>query len=118
MKSIHTISDFERYPHFITIMTEYIINFCDEIFVVTDLMCAIYICFLYFVKFPIKIIRKPMINLKFVFFAWQFVNDGWEISALGVIKVDGLVQEGRNSIANALELRLSCTSPWKCNVTG
>ena len=25
--------------------------------------------------------------------------------------LDGLVQEGRNSIANALELRLSCTNP-------
>ena len=30
--------------------------------------------------------------------------------------VDGLVQERRNSIANALELRLSCTNPsmWLC----
>ena len=26
-------------------------------------------------------------------------------------KMDGLVQERRNSIANALELRLSCTNP-------
>ena len=26
--------------------------------------------------------------------------------------IDGLVQERRNSIANALELRLSCTNPW------
>ena len=25
-------------------------------------------------------------------------------------QIDGLVQEGRNSIANALELRLSCTN--------
>ena len=25
--------------------------------------------------------------------------------------IDGLVQERRNSIANALELRLSCTNP-------
>ena len=25
--------------------------------------------------------------------------------------IDGLVQESRNSIANALELRLSCTNP-------
>ena len=27
------------------------------------------------------------------------------------LKIDGLVQERRNSIANALELRLSCTNP-------
>ena len=29
------------------------------------------------------------------------------------IKINGLVQEGRNSIANALELCLSCTNPLK-----
>ena len=28
------------------------------------------------------------------------------------IYIDGLVQERRNSIANALELRLSCTDPY------
>ena len=27
----------------------------------------------------------------------------------------GLVQERHNSIANALELRLSCTNPWNCD---
>ena len=30
--------------------------------------------------------------------------------------IDGLVQGRRNSIANALELRLSCTNPWICFV--
>ena len=30
------------------------------------------------------------------------------------IYIDGLVQERRNSIANALELRLSCTNPSIC----
>ena len=30
---------------------------------------------------------------------------------------DGLVQERRNSIANALELRLSCTNPSICVVS-
>ena len=30
-------------------------------------------------------------------------------------QIDGLVQERRNSIANALELRLSCTNPSKFN---
>ena len=29
--------------------------------------------------------------------------------------IDGLVQERRNSIANTLELRLSCTEPTTCN---
>ena len=32
-------------------------------------------------------------------------------SALQKVHIDGLMQERRNSIANALELRLSCTSP-------
>ena len=35
---------------------------------------------------------------------------------LGMIKqgqIDGLVQERRNSIDNALQLRLSCTNPWR-----
>ena len=31
--------------------------------------------------------------------------------------VDGLVQERRNSIANALELRLSCTNLLICSTT-
>ena len=30
--------------------------------------------------------------------------------------IDGLVQERRNSIANALELRLPCTNPSKCQI--
>ena len=30
--------------------------------------------------------------------------------------MDGLVQERRNSIANAMELRLSCTNPSKCSM--
>ena len=34
--------------------------------------------------------------------------------ALSFYEVDGLVQERRNSISNALELRLSCTNPSKC----
>ena len=37
-------------------------------------------------------------------------------SSRGWFNIDGLVQERRNSIANALELRLSCTYPsiWRC----
>ena len=30
------------------------------------------------------------------------------------LHIDGLMQERRNSIANALELRLSCTNPSRC----
>ena len=40
----------------------------------------------------------------------------FEVMAVIVRKghqIDGLVQERRNSIANALELRLSCTNPLK-----
>ena len=33
----------------------------------------------------------------------------WVVSHVDII--DGLMQERRNSIANALELRLSCTNP-------
>ena len=33
---------------------------------------------------------------------------------LPAIQLDGLVQDKRNSIANALELRLSCTNLWIC----
>ena len=29
-------------------------------------------------------------------------------------KIDGLMQEKRNSIAKALELPLFCINPWKC----
>ena len=36
----------------------------------------------------------------------------WISLASGTEYTNGLVQERRNSIANALELRLSCTSPW------
>ena len=32
------------------------------------------------------------------------------------LDINGLVKERRNSIANALELRLSCTNPWICKL--
>ena len=35
----------------------------------------------------------------------------WSFFSFLAILIDGLVQERRNSIANALELRLSCTNP-------
>ena len=40
-------------------------------------------------------------------------NIGWLKSICSQEKMEGLVQERRNSIANALELRLSCTNPSK-----
>ena len=50
------------------------------------------------------------------------VQNHWQTKIAAVVrlpqvhKFDGLVQERRNSIANALELRLSCTNPtkWPC----
>ena len=41
----------------------------------------------------------------------QWVKDKWKIHPL---HIDGLVQERCNSIANALELHLSCTNPSIC----
>ena len=35
-----------------------------------------------------------------------------DIVMIKIYGIDGLVQERRNSIANALELRLSFTNPW------
>ena len=35
----------------------------------------------------------------------------------GFLYFDELVQERRNSIVDALELRLSCSNPWICNTT-
>ena len=46
--------------------------------------------------------------------AWQTAN----FSAHLFIYIDGLMQERRNSIAKALELRLSCINPsiwWQWN---
>ena len=37
-------------------------------------------------------------------------------AVLALAKIDGLVQEIRNSIANALELHVSCTNPSICHV--
>ena len=38
---------------------------------------------------------------------------GWQKGPHGREQMDGLLQERRNSIANALELHLSCTAPLK-----
>ena len=51
-----------------------------------------------------------------VWFAW---SGNWEVlemttsGAVSIMHIDGLVQERHNSIANALELCLSCTNPSK-----
>ena len=38
------------------------------------------------------------------------------VTLMGGHQIDGLVQERCNSIANALELRLSCTNPLKSSL--
>ena len=42
----------------------------------------------------------------------QFICNAAVMSCFTCFDIDGLVQERRNSIANALELHLSCTNPW------
>ena len=49
---------------------------------------------------------------------WHSSKGKWqEILKISILDIDGLVQERCNSIANALELHLSCTNPsirvWK-----
>ena len=45
----------------------------------------------------------------------QWSRDMWVVVYISVLEhIDGLVQERRNSIAKALELRLSCTKPSIC----
>ena len=49
---------------------------------------------------------------------WPIVHCNWPVVCLKYVpfianNIDGLVQERRNSIANALELCLSCTNPSK-----
>ena len=62
----------------------------------------------------------------------EIVNDGttaiyydWKVKEYQILSlelfkekkrcIDGFIQERRNSIVNALELRLSCTNPSICN---
>ena len=52
-------------------------------------------------QFPIAHMQSHVI---YVFHQEKMVS-------LAPLHIDGLVQERRNSIANALELRLSCTNP-------
>ena len=53
-----------------------------------------------------------------LFFCWNLINTMFDRNKCGrdflssyVFHLNGSVQESRNSIANALELRLSCTNP-------
>ena len=61
-------------------------------------------CPLYHVWLNLKIIVAEAVKL-----SWRYTYP-----YTGVNGSDGLVQEGRNFIANALELRLSCTNPSMC----
>ena len=48
---------------------------------------------------------------------WALMYHSAEHWIQGILYLNGLVQLRRNSIANALELRLSCTNPSICSIT-
>ena len=82
---------------------------------VKSFCCAVYICFLtestvYFVVHVCGC-RWHVASGKL----GSSSNDNWHHlkvrGRISELHIDGLVQERRNSIANALELRLSCTNP-------
>ena len=71
-----------------------------------------------------KVLRNHEVHLTMTYYRMKFQSVGsaefntayfHDFHALWFYEVDGLVQERRNSISNALELRLSCTNPskWK-----
>ena len=68
-----------------------------------------------------KVLRNHELHLTMIYYRMKFQSVGSAefntayFHALWFYEVDGLVQERRNSISNALELRLSCTNPskWK-----
>ena len=70
-----------------------------------------------------KVLRNHEVHLTMIYYRMKFQSVGSaefnsaHFHALWFyeVHVDGLVQERRNSISNALELRLSCTNPskWK-----
>ena len=61
----------------------------------------------------------PM-SIYFELFMIEFDRSNWAMDYVGILygvfwkqQIDGSLQEKRNSIANALELRFSCTNPWR-----
>ena len=68
-----------------------------------------------------KVLRNHEVHLTMIYYRMKFQSVGSAefntayFQALWFYEVDGLVQERRNSISNALELRLSGTNPskWK-----
>ena len=68
-----------------------------------------------------KVLRNHEVHLTMIYHRMKFQSVGSAgfntayFHALWFYEIDGLVQERRNSISNALELRLSCTNPskWK-----
>ena len=68
-----------------------------------------------------KVLRNHEVHLTMIYYRMKFQSVGSAefntayFHALWFHEVDGLVQERRNSISNALDLRLSCTNPskWK-----
>ena len=64
-------------------------------------------------RWPVNSPHKRLVTRKM--FPFDDVIMKWNI-LFHTPQIDGLVQERRNSIANALELRLSCTNPSKCSL--
>ena len=59
-------------------------------------------------------VARPSADMVIVLGKWVhiFCEEGFPLAALSMIwEIDGLMQERRNSIANALELHLSSTNP-------
>ena len=56
-------------------------------------------------------IRKKHGSMPLLLMPWLLASPGQQPTGINSM---GLVQERRNSIANALELRLSCTNPSNC----
>ena len=63
-------------------------------------------CWIYMFEFWLFIVAFPWPQLA--------LPRGWRSQPT---QIDGLMHERRNSIANALELRLSCSNPSRCEVT-
>ena len=69
-----------------------------------------------------KVLRNHEVHLTMIYYRIRFqsvctaeFNTAY-FHALWFCEVDGLVQERRNSISNALQLRLSCTNPSEWNI--
>ena len=76
---------------------------------VPSLLCALYFIMKWTVQIIVHVTTTQLLNSEHILAANAWLLIAWN-------NIDGLVQEKRKSIANALELRLSCTKPliWVC----